>query len=100
MTVNGFRIKVDPKITVLAGFEYGREIWNTQCASNNNVDVNQDYYLILPAQIECVAPSFVNGFFESIVEKIGAKNAAERLHVILVNRALEEDVKENIMLNV
>lgn len=99
MTVNGFRIKVDPKITVLAGFEYGREIWNTQCASNNNVDVNQDYYLILPAQIEGVAPSFVNGFFESIVEKIGAKNAAERLRVILVNRALEEDVKENIMLN-
>ena len=99
MINNSFRIKVDPKITILAGFEYGREIWNAQCASNNNVDVNQDYYLILPDQIEGVAPSFVSGFFESIVKKIGVENAAERLHVILVSRSLEEAVKDYIILN-
>ena len=99
MINNNFKIIIDSHITVLAGYEYGKEIWDTQCSSKS-VDVTQDFYLILPSQIECVASSFVHGFFETIAEKIGVKNTAERLHIIIENRRLEDHVKESLMLSV
>lgn len=94
--INSMRVEVDPRISILAGYEYGREIWNTQC-SLDDVNINENYYLVLPAQIEGMASNFVNGFFQEIIEKIGAEKAAERL--CINNKELEEDVKASILLN-
>ena len=94
--INSLRIEVNPSITILSGFDYGRAMFNNRY-SMYDVDVSKEYYLILPEQIEGICSDFVNGFFEKIIEKIGAEKAAERL--CINNKVLEADVKEKILLN-
>jgi hypothetical protein len=88
---------ISPDITILAGFDFGREIWKVNECSLLVIDVNADYEIEFPEQIEGIASSFVNGFFEKIIEEIGAEKAAERLHIN--NAELESNVKEDILLN-
>ncbi len=59
----------DKTLTNLAGFNYGQEIYEKQV--DGKIDINQKYEIIFPDQIKGVAPSFVQGFFKQIVEKIG-----------------------------
>ena len=88
-------IEVPADITILAGFEYGREIWDEQCAFAL-CDLSTDYYISLPEWIEGIAVSFIDGLFEHIVALIGAEKAAERLH--MNNERLEARVKSYLML--
>ena len=77
-------------ISILAGYEYGKQLWETQ-ASSLNID---DYFTIhLSNEIVSMSSSFIDGFFEKAIETIGIDNLIHRLHII-GNDELDRHVKD------
>jgi len=77
-------------ISILAGYEYGRQLWETQATSLN---INNDFTIHLSNEIEGMSSSFIDGFFAKPIETIGAENLINRLHVI-GNDYLDHHIKE------
>lgn len=63
----------------LVGRSYGREVYRTWFAGK--VDVSRKFTIVFPKQVEMISSSFVQGFFEEIVEAIGVKGVEDRLVV-------------------
>lgn len=77
-------------ISILAGYEYGRQLWESQ-GTALNID---DYFTIhLSNEIVSMSSSFIDGFFEKPIETIGVENLINRLHVI-GNDYLDHHVKD------
>lgn len=45
------------------------------------MDVSREFVIAFPEQVEMISSSFVQGFFEEIVEVIGVKGVEDRLVV-------------------
>lgn len=90
---NTISLEFKPNITVLAGFRFGRDTFLSQ--SPKKLDLTEDFYIHFPNQIACIASSFVNGFFEKIVPKIGLSEAINRVHITGGKdcKKLEKDIK-------
>ena len=76
-------------ISILAGYEYGRQLWESQGAALN---INDDFTIHLSNEIVGISVSFIDGFFEKPIETIGVENLIHRLHVI-GNDYLENHIK-------
>ena len=77
-------------ISILAGYEYGKQLWETQ-ASSLNID---DYFTIhLSNEIVSMSSSFIDGFFEKAIETIGIDNLIHNLHII-GNDELDRHIKD------
>lgn len=93
--MSSFHLEIPSNITCLAGYEYGKEIWNTQCL-RDDFEANEDHYISFPEQIEGVTISWVDGFFEYLIETIGAEKTAEQIHIN--NKRLEIQVRADLLL--
>lgn len=63
---NGIGLVFDNTLTNLAWYEYGKKVYEQQV--QEKIDLNEEFQLVFPKQIKGVASSFVQGFFEQIVE--------------------------------
>lgn len=88
---NVFNLDFDKTVTMLAGYDYGYEVYNSQI--KGKIDVYTNFTIIFPDQIKRVASSFSQGFFKEIAEKIGIVGIEERLIII----SAKEDLKEQIV---
>ena len=77
-------------ISILAGYEYGRQLWETQATSLN---INDYFTIHLSSEIESMSSSFIDGFFAKAIETIGIENLINILHVI-GNDYLDHHIKE------
>lgn len=77
-------------ISILAGYEYGRQLWESQGSS---LDINDDFTIHFSNEIESMSSSFIDGFFAKAIEAIGIDNLTQRLHVI-GNDYLDHRIKE------
>lgn len=78
-------------ISILAGYEYGRQLWDAQASSLN---INDDFTIHLSNEIEGLSSSFIDGFFSKAAETIGIENLISRLHVISCNNYLDRHIKD------
>lgn len=78
-------------ISILAGYEYGRQLWETQGSSLN---IDDDFTIHFSNEIEGMSSSFISGFFAKAIETIGTENLIHRLHVISGNGYLENHIKD------
>ena len=78
-------------ISILAGYEYGRQLWETQGTSLN---INDYFTIHLSNEIEGMSSSFIDGFFTKPIETIGVENLIDRLHVISTHGYLDQHIKE------
>ena len=69
----------DKTITGLAGFPYGKEIYEEQV--KNIFDENTKNVIIFPEQIERVAISFFQGFTKEMIEKYGKDNMLNKIEI-------------------
>ena len=77
-------------ISILAGYEYGKHLWETQ-ASSLNID---DYFTIhLSNEIVSMSSSFIDEKIEKAIETIGIDNLIHRLHII-GNDELDRHIKD------
>ncbi len=80
MMNNRIELTFDKTLTNLAGYDYGKEIYEQQVKGKLNL--SQQFELVFPTQIKGVASSFVQGFFEGIVKEIGLLQSEKRTHIV------------------
>ncbi|MFR4986813.1 MAG: hypothetical protein ACLUCH_05410 [Lachnospirales bacterium] len=69
--MNEIKINVNKTITKIAGNELGVEKYNEKIKSICDDIKDQKFKIIFSDNIDFIAPSFIQGFFEDIVLQIG-----------------------------
>lgn len=72
-------LKTNPKFCILAGYAYGKELWE-ECFSYLNY--HKPFKVVIPSHIEGMSISFIGGLFEEIIENIGVDKLLERITII------------------
>ncbi len=87
----------DKTTTRLTYYPYGREVYETQVKPK--IDFSDDItYIVFPDQIVKTGSSFVQGFFEDIVSKLGFDAIGKKIVIVSQNDSLKESVQENLKL--
>lgn len=94
---NYIYLEFDKTTTRLTYYPYGKEVYETQVKSK--LDFSDEVtYIIFPDQIVKTGSSFVQGFFEDIVSKLGFEAIGEKIVIVSKNESLKESVRENLKL--
>ncbi len=80
---NEIHLTFDRGLTSLAGYDYGREVYDSQV--KGKVNLNKGFVIGFPDQITNVAYSFVQGFFKEIVDAIGLMETEKRVTIVSKN---------------
>lgn len=92
--MNKIELKFNKADTRLAGFPYGRKIFDEQV--ENKINYNDKITIIFPDQIEKIASSFVQGFFAEIVKNIGYSGIERQVEISARTPELISNIKKNI----
>lgn len=90
---NEIVLEFDKVISGLAGYDYGKEVFELQV--KDKIDYNDKIIIVFPETIQRVASSFVQGFFEEIVEKVGIYGVENNIEI----RSSKPDMKQIIVNN-
>lgn len=89
-----FELEFNKAETSLAGFPYGRAIYEHQV--KDKINLSEKTEIVFPAQIERVASSFVQGFFADLVEKIGYIGIEKNITIRASSEKLAKTIRDNI----
>ena len=95
MEKNRFVLKFDNQVTRLAGYPYGKTVFEEQISK----DIDYEFLPItieFPKHIIKAASSFTQGFFESLVENFGY-NLLDNQVILICDGALLESIKDNLV---
>lgn len=92
---NRFELDLDDSITRLAGFEYGKTVYEEQV--KGEIDFDAPIVIIFPDNIKKIASSFVQGFFGELMEKIGVSGIKSQVEVESINPQLKNSIVENLL---
>ena len=92
--MNKVNLVFDKTLSNLAGYDYGREIYEEQV--RGKIDLYQEFTIEFPEQIRGVASSFVQGFFANIVETIGLLATEERTNIISGNSRVRNNILKKL----
>lgn len=96
MNKKSYKINVDEKLSGLAGFPYGEEIYKKQIKPNlTEEDYENGFIIVFPTNIERIASSFVQGFFAELIKKIGFDELVEKIEI----RSSSKELSKNIIWN-
>lgn len=84
--MNKVKLYFEKALTNLAGYEFGIEVYEEQV--KGKIDINREFIIEFPEQIKVVASSFVQGFFEEIVNSIGLLATEERTVIVSNNEKI------------
>ncbi len=88
-------LKFEKSVTRLAGFPFGQVTYKNQVKEFIKLD-GTIYEIVFPYQIEKVASSFVQGFFEELINSIGYDEIDKIFMIKASSEKLERNIKENI----
>ncbi len=91
--MNNFELILDKTVTKLAGNQLGRYIFQEQLKEEINYD--SEITITFPERIDTIASSFIQGFFEEIIQNIGI-SGVERM--VTINSSIP-DIKKIILEN-
>lgn len=83
------------EITRLAGYPYGKSIYQNQV--KGNIKFDQKSCIVFPPQIVSVASSFVQGFFKEIVSEVGILGVGDRVEVMTGSKDLTQSIIDNLL---
>lgn len=86
-------LTLDKTITRLAGYSYGKEVYNEQV--KGKLDFSQKAYIEFPDRIIKAASSFVQGFFEDIVKCVGI-DGIDSTVILLCDDNLKKSIISNL----
>ena len=89
------KLKFDEKETTLTTFEYGKRIYEEQVKNIISFD-NYDILFIFPDSVSNISSSFVQGLFDSIIEKIGYVGFEDRIIIKSGSDKLTDKILKNI----
>lgn len=85
-------LNFDKSITNLSGNKYGRNVFESQV--KGRFDNGQEISIEFPPEIENIASSFIQGFFEELVESVGVEGIRNNIEIKSNNIA---DAKSYVM---
>lgn len=91
---NVFKLTFSKSDTSVAGYPFGMKTFNEQV--ENKIDYSREITIVFPDNIKMVASSFIQGFFETIVQNIGLRGVEERVKIQSSSERLSERIKRNI----
>lgn len=92
--MNKVKLSFDKDMSNLAGFEFGKSVYYNQV--KGKIDVTKKFSFEFPPEITGVASSFVQGFFDDIVNEIGLLATEERAIIISDNKRIEETLLKKL----
>lgn len=88
-------LKFDNTVTRLAGNPYGKDVYKTQ-VKNRYTDYSETLTIIFPDNIEKVASSFIQGFFDELVQEIGYDGIEHNIVIQSKSDYLSNKIRERI----
>lgn len=88
-------LKFNNTVRRLAGYPYGKAVFNEQV--RDSIDYNCTVYIDFPEQIIRVASSFVQGFFEEIIQNVGFLGIGKRVVIRSPHREIVDSIMKNLM---
>lgn len=92
---NVFNLAFSKADTSVAGYPFGRITFAEQV--EDKIDYSREITIVFPDNIKMVASSFIQGFFETIVQNIGLRGVEERVIILSSSKRLSERIKRNII---
>lgn len=89
------KLECDKTISMLAGFNSGKIMYEKQV--KGKVDFNDKITIVFPDHIDNIASSFVQGFFDEFMDKIGIDGIEEKISIESVHPELEKYIIDNLM---
>ncbi|MBJ7628167.1 hypothetical protein [Weissella confusa] len=87
----------DKTLTGLAGYEYGMEVYEKQIKSKiSEFDIEHGFTIVFPDTIENIASSFVQGFFENLIGKVGYENIQKIVKINSSSKKLTEGIWQDM----
>lgn len=86
-------LKTNPKFCILAGYDYGVELWK-ECFSYLNY--HMPFKIVVPSHIEGMSVSFIGGLFAEMIEDIGVDKILERMTIIHPDEDFIKQVVDDI----
>lgn len=86
---------VEKSLTGLAGYDYGKKIYEEQV--RDNLDLSVKATIVFPDNIQRMASSFVQGFFEDIVNKIGVSGIEKNIILDVSSEKLRQSIINNLL---
>lgn len=93
-TKNVVVINIDNTLTHLAGYQYGKTIFNT---IKDNIDYDNPVTFVLPEHVEHVGSSFIHGFFEEIMNHWCMHDLYTKMHWISNINNFEKWILEELV---
>lgn len=94
MEKNHVCLRFDSVVTRLAGFDYGKEIYQAQV--ENQIDFSCPVVIEFPDRIIKIASSFVQGFFEDIIKQVGLNQIGNQVKVVARSPELVASIFNNL----
>lgn len=92
---NMFKLDLDKSVTRLAGYEYGKSIFEKQV--KGEIDYSSNIIFVFPDNISKLASSFIQGFFGEIVNKIGIAGIENNVIIESSNANLHNEIIKNLL---
>ena len=87
---NSVELVFNKTITKLAGFPYGKSVFQEQV--KDVINLLEPCKIIFPNHIERIASSFVQGFFAEIVDYIGYQRIEDNITIETATQELTNDI--------
>ncbi|MBS6195468.1 MAG: hypothetical protein KH828_07810 [Clostridiales bacterium] len=88
-------LKFEKSLSGLAGYDFGMETYNKQV--EGKIDFSKKATLIFPDNIQRIASSFVQGFFEKIIQQIGISGIRDSIIIESSRANMKEKIVNNLM---
>ena len=85
--MNEIYLRFDKMIVGLAGYDYGKTVYEEQVS--NKIDFSKKIIIVFPDQIQRIASSFIQGFFDEIVKRIGIAGIEKQIEIKEIDIAKE-----------
>lgn len=92
---NLIELTFDKSITRLAGYDYGKSIYEKQVPRDINLE--EKIIIIFPENIVKLASSFIQGFFSELVEKIGISGIEKNVIIQSANPNMHKEIIDNLL---
>lgn len=92
--VNRFELDFDKALTKLSGFDLGKDMYDEQIGKT--IDFNKNITIVIPERVDLIGSSFIQGFFEEIVNSIGISGIDERMTVLSSIPNIKQIIIDNL----
>lgn len=93
--MNNFELDLDKTVTKLAGNQLGRHIFREQL--KREINYKNEITINFPERIDTIASSFIQGFFEEIIQNIGISGIESRVKINSSIPDLKKLILENLL---